>query len=390
MKGGGVVRQKGDKYEKTSLKSRKGVLSAAVLLPLALAGCSNEKVSEVPARPVKVMVVPKPVTERALSYSGVIAPRIESTLGFRVSGKIMERFVNVGETVKAGQKIAQLDEKDLKLAENSARAAVAAAKTRFDVASDALNRAKFLKPNGFIAQSAVDQRQLEFDSAQSALNSTRDQLDQAINATSYALLLTDKDGIVTSVRAEPGQVVSAGQAVITLAHSDDIEASVAIPEQEIIKLKEGERASISLWSAPDIRSEGKIREIAGAANPASRTYAVRVTITNPLPEMRIGMTAAVTFRLPHETLAVIVPVTALAGEGGKTFAFVTSQDTQTVARRDIETGRVTDEGVRVKAGLKPGDILVTAGVQFLQDGMKVRVPKGAMTEVAQADGSASR
>jgi RND family efflux transporter MFP subunit len=384
------VRQKSDKYEKTSLASRKGVLSAAVLLPLALAGCGDEKVTEIPARPVKVMVVPKPVTERALTYSGVIAPRIESTLGFRVPGKIMGRFVNVGDTVKAGQKIAQLDEKDLKLAENSARASVAAAKTRFDVASDALNRAKFLKPNGFIAQSAVDQRQLEFDSAQSALNSARDQLDQAINATSYALLLADKDGIVTSVRAEPGQVVSSGQAVITLAHSEDIEASVAVPEQEIISLKEGERASISLWSASDIRSEGKIREIAGAANPASRTYAVRVTITNPAPEMRIGMTAAVTFRVPHETPAVIVPVTALAGEGGKTIAFVTNQDTQTVARRDVETGRVSDEGVRVKAGLKPGDILVTAGVQFLQDGMKVRVPKGAMTEVAQTDGSANR
>jgi multidrug efflux system membrane fusion protein len=384
------MRPKTDKCEKTSLVSRKRVLSAVVFLPLALAGCSDEKVSEVPARPVKVMVVPKPVTERALAYSGVIAPRIESTLGFRVPGKIMERFVNVGDTVKAGQKIAKLDEKDLKLAENSARAAVAAAKTRFDVASDALNRAKFLKPNGFIAQSAVDQRQLEFDSAQSALNSARDQLDQAINATSYALLLADKDGIVTSVRAEPGQVVGAGQAVITLAHSDDIEASVSVPEHEIIKLKEGERASISLWSAPDIRSEGKIREIAGAANPASRTYAVRVTITNPVPEMRIGMTAAVTFRMPQDTPAVIVPVTALAGQRGKTIAFVASQDTQTVARRDIETGRVSDEGVRVKAGLKPGDILVTAGVQFLEDGMKVRLPKGVMTEIAQADGLASR
>jgi len=384
------MRPKTDEYEKMSVVTRWHVWTAVVFLPLALAGCSEEKVSEVPVRPVKVMVVPKPVTERALTYSGVIAPRIESTLGFRVSGKIMERFVNVGDTVKAGQKIAWLDERDLKLAENSARAAVAAAKTRFEVASDALNRAKFLRPNGFIAQSAVDQRQLEFDSAQSALNSARDQLDQAINATSYALLLADKDGIVTSVRAEPGQVVAAGQAVITLAHSDDTEASVVVPEQEIIKLKEGEPASISLWSAPDIKSEGKIREIAGAADPASRTYAVRVTIAKPVPEMRIGMTAAVRFRVPQDTPAVIVPVTALVGEGGKTVAFVANQDTQAVARRDVETGRVSDEGVRVKAGLKPGDILVTAGVQFLQDGMKVRVPKGAMAEVAEADGSASR
>jgi multidrug efflux system membrane fusion protein len=117
---------------------------------------------------------------------------------------------------------------------------------------------------------------------------------------------------------------------------------------------------------------------------------VRVTITNPAPERRIGMTAAVTFWVPQDKPAVIVPVTALIGEGGKTIAFVANQDTQTVARRDIETGRVSDEGVHVKAGLKSGDILVTAGVQFLQDGMKVRLPKGAMTEVAEAHSSASR
>ena len=185
------------------------------------------------------------------------------------------------------------------------------------------------------------------DFAQSALNSARDQLGQAINATSYALLLADKDGIVTSVRAEPGQVVAAGQAVITLAHSDDTEASVVVPEQEIIKLKEGEPASISLWSAPDIKSGGKIREIAGAADPASRTYAVRVAIAKPVPEMRIGMTAAVTFRVPQDTPAVIVPITALAGRAVKP-SHSSLIRTRTVARRNIETGRVSDEGVRVK------------------------------------------
>ena len=384
------MRPKTDKYQKMSVVSRKRAWIAAALLPLALAGCGEEQVRDIPVRPVKVMVAPKPVTERTLTYSGVIAPRIESTLGFRVSGKIMERFVNLGESIKAGQKIARLDEKDLKLAESSARASVAAAKTRLDVASDALNRAKFLKPNGFIAQSAVDQRQLEVDSAQSALNSARDQLDQAINATSYALLLADKDGIVTSVRAEPGQVVSAGQAVITLAHSDDVEATVAVPEQEIIKLKEGQPASVSLWSAPDIKSEGKIREIAGAADPASRTYAVRVTIAEPAPEMRIGMTAAVTFRVSRETPALVVPIAALSGDGGKTTAFVADPRTETVARRDIEAGRVANEGGEIKAGLKPGDILVTAGVQFLKDGMKVRLPKGERAEVAQAGDSAGR
>ena len=381
---------KRDKFENASFVRRKCAWAAAVVVPLLLAGCGEGKVAEVLVRPVKAMVVPEPVTERVLTYSGVIAPRIESTLGFRVSGKITERYVNVGQPVQAGQKIAKLDEKDLKLAEHSARAAAAAAKTRFEVARDALNRAKFLLPKRFIAQSAVDQRQLEFNSAQSALNSAQDQLDQAINATSYALLLADENGIVTSVRAEPGQVVAAGQAVITLAHSNDIEASVAVPEQKIVKLSNGQPASISLWPAPDIKSEGKIREIAGAADTASRTYAVRVTIAKPVPQMRIGMTAAVAFRIPQDSPAVIVPITALASERGKTIAFVADKDTQTVARRDVETGRVTDEGVLVKAGLKPGEILITGGVQFLQNGMTVRLPKQAATEVAQVDGTVSR
>ena len=195
---------------------------------------------------------------------------------------------------------------------------------------------------------------------------------------------------MTSVRAEPGQVVNAGQAVITLALSGDVEATVAIPEQEIIKLKDGQPASVSRWSAPDIKSEGKIREIAGASDPASRTYAVRITIAEPAPEMRIGMTAAVTFRVSRETPALFVPVAALSGDGGKTTAFVADPQTQTVAHRDIEAGRVADEGVEVKAGLKPGDLLVTAGVQFLKDGMKVRLPKGERAEVAQAGASASQ
>jgi multidrug efflux system membrane fusion protein len=384
------MRIKKDIFENASFVRRKRAWAAAAVAPLLLAGCGEEKMAEVPVRPVKAMVVPEPVTERVLTYSGVIAPRIESTLGFRVTGKIVERYVDVGQPVQAGQKIAKLDEKDLKLAEHSARAAVAAAKTRFEVARDALNRAKFLLPNRFIAQSALDQRQLEFNSAQSALNGAQDQLDQAVNVTSYALLLADENGIVTSVRAEPGQVVAAGQAVITLAHSNDIEASVAVPEQEIVKLANGQPASISLWSAPAIKSDGKIREIAGAADTASRTYAVRVTIAKPAPQMRIGMTAAVAFRIPQDSPAVIVPITALASERGKTIAFVADKDTQTVARRDVETGRLTDEGVLVKAGLKPGEILITGGVQFLQNGMKVRLPKQAVTEVAQANGTVSR
>ncbi len=370
---------------KSSFVRRARIVAACAFIPLILAACGEEKTVELPVRPVKAMIVPKPAMERVLTYSGVIAPRIETTLGFRVSGKIIERYVNVGDKVRAAEKIARLDEKDLKLAENSARATLESAKTRLSVAKDALNRAKFLLPNGFIAQAAVDQRQLEFDSAQAALNAAQDQLGQAINATSYALLRADKDGIVTSVRAEPGQVVSAGQAVITLALAGNVEALVAVPEQEIVKLKEGNPSVISLWSAPEIKGEGKIREIAGAADPASRTYAVRVAIAKPVDAMRIGMTAQVAFNVPEDAPGVIVPLAALSERDGKTIAFVADRETQTVAQRHVIAGAVTGDGVRVKSGIRPGDIVVTGGVQFLQDGMKVRLPAEVLTSVAQAD-----
>jgi RND family efflux transporter MFP subunit len=384
------MRLKCDESEKSSLINRKLKLGLLVLLPLALGACNEDKAAVVTVRPVKAMIVSAPVLERTLTYSGVISPRIESQLGFRVSGKIVERYVNAGDSVAAGQKIARLDEKDLRLAENSARAAVTGAKTRFLVAKDALDRANSLLPNGFIAKAVVDQRQLEFDSAKSAFDAAQDQLGQAGNATSYAVLIADKPGIVTSVRAEPGQVVAVGQAVITLALTNDIEVSVAVPEQEIGKLKAGGPASIALWSAPNINSEGFIREIAGAADAASRTYGVRVTIAKPVPDMRIGMTAPVTFRVPEETAAEILPLTAFTEENGKTIAFVADRDSQTVAPREVETAGVTESGVRVKSGLKPGDIVVTGGVQLLQDGMKVHLPKEVLTMVAQSAATASR
>jgi RND family efflux transporter MFP subunit len=368
-----------DESEEISVISRKRGLAATALASLLLAACADQKAADVPVRPVKAMIVPAPVSERILTYSGVISPRIESTLGFRVPGKIMERYVNVGDQVTAGQKIARLDEKDLKLAENSSRAAVAGAKSRVAVAKDALDRANFLLPNGFIAKAAVDQRQLELDSAKSALDAAEDQLNQAINATSYALLLADKDGIVTSVRAEPGQVVAAGQAVITLALTSDIEVLAAVPEQEIARLKPGDGASIALWSAPNVTGDGKIREIAGAADAASRTYAVRVTVANPVREMRIGMTASVAFKIPQETPVHILPLSALADRNGKMLAFVVDKGTQTVREREVDAQGVSEDGARIASGLAPGEIVVTGGVQFLQDGMKVRLAREVLT-----------
>jgi RND family efflux transporter MFP subunit len=341
----------------------------------ALAGCKGEAaVEEEVVRPVKVAVVAPAPNGRTLTYSGVVRPRIESAIGFRVGGKIVERAVSVGDRVKVGQLIARLDDTDLKLAENSAKAAVASARTRRDVARDNLERAKPLLAKQYISQAAYDIRLNEFDAATSALESAEAQLRQAANAVSYASLKADKAGIVTAVTGEPGQVVSAGQAVITLAQAGETEIAIAVPEQDAGRIAVGQRAAITLWAGPRAGTEGRIREIAGQADAASRTYAVRVAAANPPPGMRLGMTATVAIRIDEGTAALLVPLTALTEADGAPVVFVVDADRKTVRRTPVTIAGTAAEGVRIAGGLSAGELVVTAGVQFLRDGMRVRLP----------------
>ena len=199
------------------VSNRAGIL---VVLGIAatVAGCKGEAaVQEQVVRPVKVAVVAPATQGRTLTYSGVVRPRIESALGFRVPGKVVARVVNVGDRVEVGQVIARLDETDLRLAETAARAAVAAARSRRDMANDNLERANVLLPKAIISQAAHDTRRNELEAAAAALESAEAQLRQAVNAVDYATLKADKAGIVTSVTGEPGQVVGAGQAIVSLA-----------------------------------------------------------------------------------------------------------------------------------------------------------------------------
>jgi RND family efflux transporter MFP subunit len=341
----------------------------------AAAGCKGEAAVEAEAiRPVKVATVATAPQGRTLTYSGVVRARIESNIGFRVGGKIVERAVNVGDRVEVGQLIARLDETDLKLAENSTKAAVAAARTRRDVARDNLERAKPLLAQQFISQASYDIRRSDFDAAVSALDSAEAQLHQAANATGYATLMADKAGIVTAVMGEPGQVVSPGQAVVTVAEAGETEIAVGIPEQDAGRLAVGHRASITLWAGPRASTEGRIREIAGQADAASRTYAVRVAVPSPPSGMRLGMTATVAIRIDGDAPALLVPLTALTEADGSTVVFVVDADRKTVRRTPVTVSGTADDGVRVSGGLEAGDMVVTAGVQFLRDGMRVRLP----------------
>ena len=355
--------------------NRTGIL-VVLGIAVSIAGCKGEAaVQEQVVRPVKVAVVARATQGRPLTYSGVVRPRIESALGFRVPGKIVARVVNVGDRVEVGQAIARLDETDLRLAETAARAAVAAARSRRDMANDNLERANVLLPKAIISQAVHDTRRNELDAAAAALESAEAQLRQAVNAVDYATLKADKAGIVTSVTGEPGQVVAAGQAIASLAQSGETEIAVAVPEGDAARLSIGQPVEASLWAGPPrVRVDGRIREIAGQADPASRTYAVRVAVERPPQAMRLGMTATVALTLEDEASAVVVPLTALTESDGRTVAFVVDAVNKVVRKTTVDIGGVGEHGVQIVRGLQIGDMVVSAGVQFLRDGMHVRLP----------------
>src|SRR5262245_10128919 len=372
-----MTRKLHDNTEANNTKATSALAHALLLLPLAafIAGCSSEaKVAQDIARPVKVTVVGEAVNGRTLTYSGVVRPRIETAVGFRVAGKIVERRVNAGDRVEVGQVIAQLDDTDLRLAENSAKAAVDATRSRRDMARDNLERGKALLPQQTISQAAYDTRRNEMDAAAAALESAEAQLRQASNAAGYATLRADKAGLVTSVTAEPGQVVNIGQPVITLAHLGETEVAVAVPEQDAGFLTIGQQASVTLWAGPRKSVAGSIREIAGQADPASRTYAIRIAVSGAPPTMRFGMTASVTLRIDDEASALVLPVAALTDGDGNTAVFVVDPMKQTVRKTPVTVGRPAENGGRIASGLNAGDVVVTGGVQFLRDGMPVRLP----------------
>ena len=340
-----------------------------------LAGCRGEAaVSQENVRPVKVARIAAASPKRTLTYSGVVRPRVESALGFRVPGKIIARSVNVGDRLEVEQTIALLDETDLKLAENAARAAVASARSRRDVASDNLERAKVLLPKAIISQAVYDTRRNELDAAAAALDAAQAQLRQAVNAVGYATLKADKAGIVTAVMAEPGQVVNAGQAVASLAESGETEVAIAVPEQDAARIAVRQTAKVTLWAGSGVNLDGRIREIAGQADPASRTYAVRIAIDTPPQTMRLGMTALVALTIQDETAPMFVPLTALTQEGGTPIAFVVDTASKAVRKTAVSVAGIAEDGARIASGLQPGDLIVTAGVQFLQDGMRIRLP----------------
>lgn len=349
------------------------LLALALSLTGPLAGCGEAPPPIEDIRPVRTLTVGASATNAAHTYAGEVRARTESTLGFRVPGKIIRRHVDVGMSVQAGQVLAELDPKDLLLSESAAQAQVAAARAQAEVARLDYQRVKDLLAKGFISKSEYDRQEAQLKATQAQAEAVIAQADVQANQTRYARLLADADGVVIGVQAEVGQVVSAGQPVLQIARRGAVEVATHVPEDRVAQFEVGMPVTVQLWSQDGKSYPGRIRELSSAADPLTRTYALRVSVDRPPPEMKLRMTASVSIPLTGLPDRIHLPSSAMVTDGARAGVWVVDAASSSVRFRAVEFLGVERNEVLVGSGLKAGDVVVTAGAAFLSEGRKVKL-----------------
>ncbi|MFI5015373.1 MAG: efflux RND transporter periplasmic adaptor subunit [Hyphomicrobiales bacterium] len=340
---------------------------------LALAGC-DKPVDQTKAQPERPVFVVKARFAPALaprSLVGIVKARVESNLGFRVTGKIAQRLVDRGAQVKAGQPLAILDQTDWKLQLQQAQAGLAAARGARDQAVAERERIAQLRAKGWSTSSDLDKANSAADQATGAFVQAERAVTLQQNALSYATLVADADGVVTATLAEPGQVVAAGQAVVTLARAGAREADVSVPEAMLERVRAG-KATVVLWSRPDKVYGATLRELTPSADPATRTYPARFSIEKAGAEIELGMTATVTITDASASVARL-PLGAILDEGQGAAVFVIDPQTKALTRRPVTVQGYDAQEVIIASGISEGEAVVALGVQKLHAGDVVRL-----------------
>ncbi|MBK6008439.1 efflux RND transporter periplasmic adaptor subunit [Ramlibacter ginsenosidimutans] len=344
--------------------------SAALLLALALAGCSRTDAPPEPIRAVKVMTISASTMESRYEFSGEVRPRVESRLGFRVGGKITQREVEVGQHVAAGTVLAQLDPQDFRLAADAARAQVAAARTNRDLAAADYQRYRQLREQNFISGADLERRESTLKAAQAQLEQAQAQLASQGNQAGYTRLVADVSGVVTAVEAEVGQVVAAGTPVVRIAADGPRDVVFSVPEDKVVNVRTGTEVTVRQW-ASDETLAGRIREVAASADPVTRTYPVKVSLETAGPPLGATVTV-LPLVLEHAGMPVIkIPTSALRQEGQGSAVWVLDRASMTVRSQPVQIATADGNDAVIAAGLQPGMVIVSAGVHVLSQGQKV-------------------
>lgn len=346
------------------------VLSAAVMAAL-LSACSKPAEKTEDIRPVRAVVLTSSSVGVNAEFAGEVRARVESRLGFRVGGKITARKVDAGTVVKKGQVLMQLDPQDLKLSQAQAKANLRAAETGRDLAKAELKRYQELRVKNFVSQAVLDAKVSAFSSAQSSVDAAQAAYFGQSNQAGYATLVSDVDGVVTAVDAEVGQVVSPGTPVVRVAKMGEKEIVIGLPEDKVEQLRKLTDVTVRLWANKDVVIPGKVREVSPVADPATRTYAVKVSIPDSAADVKLGMTAMVQFASTMATPQIKVPLTALYHEKNTTSVWVVEKG---VARMvPVSIAGTSGNEVVLASGVTSGQTVVTAGVNLLKQGQKVTI-----------------
>ena len=354
----------------------------AMTAVLALAACSRPEAPQEPIRSVKLITVAATGVGAQSEYAGEVRARVESRLGFRVGGKLLQRPAEVGQRVKPGQLLAQLDANDLALASQAAQAQVSAAQTQRNLAAADLKRFTDLKAQGFVSGAEIERRQATLQAAEASLRQAQAQGAVQGNQAAYTRLLADAAGVVLAVEAEVGQVVAAGTPVVRLARDGARDVVFAVPEDRLAQLRVGQPAQVRLWAAATgtpgngAPLGGVVREVAASADAATRTYQVKLSLPDGAV-VPLGATAYVTLAAPEGAGPAMIqlPTSALmasvSGEPNGSAVWVFDAASQTVQPRPVVVAGANGNLIVIAEGLKPGEEVVAAGTHVLSPGQKV-------------------
>ncbi|WP_431121159.1 efflux RND transporter periplasmic adaptor subunit [Variovorax paradoxus] len=366
------------------MHSRRFLTSALVCaLPLALAACDDKTPPDPRTQtPLVRAATVQAAAAASRSFTGTVAARVQSDLGFRVSGKVLERFVDAGQTVKRGQLLMRIDPVDLRLAARAQQEAVSAARARAKQAGDEEARYRDLRGTGAISASAYDQAKAAADAAQAQLGAAEAQSEVARNSNRYSELTADADGTVLETLAEPGQVVNAGQPVVRVAQAGRREAVVQLPET--LRPVVGSGGQATLFGKEGVAVPVKLRQLSDAADKLTRTFEARYVLDGELANAPLGATVTVHVAdgKPVQAGGVQVPIGALFDTGKATGVWVIGGDPSTVRWQPVAVERLDGERALVAGQLKQGDQVVALGAHLLREGEKVRVAASAATPAA--------
>lgn len=362
-------------------------LLGSLAVVVALTACSKPQPVQEPVRAVRTLTVSEAAAGATLEYAAEVRARTESRLGFRVGGKMVRRAVDLGDSVARGQVLAQLDPQDLRLGQEAAQAALSAARANLDQASADFKRFKELRDQGFISSAELERRETALKSAQAQHQQALAQAGTQGNQAAYASLTADASGVVTGVEAEPGMVVGAGTPVLRLAHDGPRDVVFSVPEDKIGLVKalaeQGAVLQVRLWSNQSEPLPAKVRELAAAADPVTRTYQVKADIGRP--DVKLGQTATVLVSLPQAVGVTKLPLSALIEHQGQSSVWLVDSGSMTVKPQAVRVAGAEGNQVLVASGLQPGQVVVTAGVHVLTSGQKVRLFRETAVASTEAD-----